>query len=74
MTNIEVCEKELEGVFKRLDEIAYYNQKKVMSAFQEYKVATNFFAGTTGYGYDDIGRDTLEKIFADLFGADAAKL
>ena len=72
MTNIEVCEKELENVFKRLDEIAYFNQKKVMSAFQEFKVATNFFAGTTGYGYDDMGRDNLAKIFARVFGGEDA--
>jgi len=72
MTNIELCEKELESVFKRLDEIAYYNQKKVMSAFQECKVATNFFAGTTGYGYDDMGRDNLAKIFAKTFGGEDA--
>ena len=72
MSTIELCENELQETFKRLDEIAYHNQKKVMKAFQECRVATSYFAGTTGYGYDDIGRDNLAKIFANVFGTEDA--
>ena len=53
--------------FARIDEIAEFNTQKVLSAFQKHKVAENFFHGTTGYGYDDLGRDTLGEIYADIF-------
>ena len=53
--------------FARIDEIAEFNTQKVLSAFQTHKVAENFFHGTTGYGYDDLGRDTLGEIYADIF-------
>jgi cystathionine beta-lyase family protein involved in aluminum resistance len=58
---IENSEKELidEGVFGRVEKIAFNNQKKVMEAFREYKVSDSYFAGTSGYGYDDKGRDML---------------
>lgn len=64
--------KELEPRFKRIDEIAEYNHLRVMEAFIKNKVDTECFNVTTGYGYDDYGRDTLEKVYADLFhGEDA---
>ena len=64
--------KELEPRFKRIDEIAEYNHLRVMEAFIRNKVDTECFNVTTGYGYDDYGRDTLEKVYADLFhGEDA---
>lgn len=72
MSNISLYEKELEEVFKRLDEIAYFNQKKVMKAFQDCKVSATYFAGTTGYGYDDVGRDNLAKLYAKVFGCEDA--
>lgn len=53
--------------FARIDEIAEFNTQKVLSAFQTHKVAEAFFQGTTGYGYDDLGRDMLGKIYADIF-------
>ena len=64
--------KELEPRFKRIDEIAEYNHLRVMEAFIRNKVDTECFNVTTGYGYDDYGRDTLERVYSDLFhGEDA---
>ncbi len=58
--------------FERIDKIAEYNQAKVLSAMQKHRVSAACFAGTTGYGYDDVGRDTLEKVYADVFHTEAA--
>ena len=58
--------------FARIDEIAEYNTQKVLSAFQNHKVAEAYFQGTTGYGYDDIGREALGEIYADIFGTEDA--
>ena len=69
---IEAAEKRCQPMFARIDEIALENTAKVLDALQRHEVAARHFAPTTGYGYDDIGRDTLEKLFADLFHADAA--
>ena len=69
---IAQAEETLKDKFKRIDDIALYNQKKVLEAFREHKVATRHFAGTTGYGYDDIGRDTLCRIYARVLGAEEA--
>lgn len=63
---------ELTEQFARIDAIAAENTQRVLGAFQEYRVAENYFAGTTGYGYDDLGRDKLDEIYADLFGTEAA--
>ena len=52
--------------FARIDEIAEYNTQKVLSAFQNHKVAEAYFQGTTGYGYDDIGREALGEIYAAI--------
>ena len=69
---IEAAEKCCQPMFARIDEIALENTAKVLDTLQRHEVAARHFAPTTGYGYDDIGRDTLEKLFADLFHADAA--
>ncbi|MBR6632765.1 MAG: methionine gamma-lyase family protein [Clostridia bacterium] len=58
--------------FSEIDRIAEYNQAKVISAMQKNRVSATCFAGTTGYGYDDVGRDTLEKVYADIFHTEAA--
>ena len=74
MNNLEFiknCEKKLENKFKAVDEISYYNQKKVLNAFRENCVALRHFNGTTGYGYDDEGRDCLGKIYAQVFGTES---
>ncbi len=58
--------------FEKISKTAEINSKRVLDAFSEHRVSDNMFAGTTGYGYDDFGRDTLDKIYADVFGAEAA--
>lgn len=69
---IDGSEKSLSKEFRKIDDIALYNQEKVLTAFQKNRVALRHFAPTTGYGYDDIGRDTLAKVFADAFSAESA--
>ena len=59
METIETIEKNLEGVFAHLSDVALFNQEKVLKAFQKNRVSANSFFGTTGYGYDDVGRQTL---------------
>ena len=66
------AEQALIPYFARIDEIAEYNTQKVLAAFQEFRVSDTMFAGTTGYGYDDHGRDTLEEIYARLFETESA--
>lgn len=68
---IENCEKKLAEKFRLAEDIAYFNQSKVLDAFNEYNIALRHFNGTTGYGYDDEGRDTLGKLYAKAFGAEA---
>ena len=58
--------------FARIDEIAAFNTEKVLSAFQRHKVADTYFQATTGYGYDDLGREKLGEIYADIFGVEDA--
>ena len=58
--------------FRAIDETAERNQAKVLRAMQRNRVSAQCFAGTTGYGYDDLGRDTLEKVYADAFHTEAA--
>ena len=62
----------LAGRFAEIDKIAEYNQAKVLSAMQKNRVSATCFAATTGYGYDDVGRDNLEKVYADVFHTEAA--
>ena len=62
----------LRGQFDRIDAIAEANTQKVLASFQKHRVAESYFAGTTGYGYDDIGRDKLDEIFAEIFGTEDA--
>ena len=61
-------ENELKDRFAKIDEVAEYNQLKVMKAFQKNQVSEAHLGVSTGYGYNDIGRDTLEKVYADVFG------
>ncbi|MBQ2445180.1 MAG: methionine gamma-lyase family protein [Oscillospiraceae bacterium] len=58
--------------FAAVDAVAEYNQAKVLAAMQKNRVAANCFAATTGYGYDDVGRDNLERVYADTFHTEAA--
>ncbi len=68
---IEQCENKLRDKFKTIDDTAYYNQVKVLNAFKDYRIAVRHFNGTTGYGYDDEGRDCLGKLYAKAFGAES---
>ena len=61
---------EIAPVFEQIDRTAQINAEKVLCAFREEKVSASCFAGTTGYGYDDLGRDTLGRVFARVFGAE----
>ena len=58
--------------FEEIDKIAEYNQAKVVAAMQKNRVSAACFAATTGYGYDDVGRDCLERVYADVFHTEAA--
>ncbi|MDE7108172.1 MAG: methionine gamma-lyase family protein, partial [Clostridiales bacterium] len=69
---IEQAMVSLADIFKRVDGIALDNQKKVLDAFIKNRIALRHFAPTSGYGYDDVGRDTLNKLFADVFGTEDA--
>lgn len=70
--DIKNVEKKLEEEFKKIDEIECINSKKVMASFYEYNVTEACFNSTTGYGYGDLGRDTLEKIYAHIFKSEDA--
>lgn len=66
------AEKEIAPYFDEIDEIARFNQEKVLDAFIKNRVGENCLYPTTGYGYGDVGRDTLDAIYADIFGAEDA--
>lgn len=68
---IKESESELAPVFSKLDEISYYNQAKVLEAFQKRRLAVMHFTPSTGYGYGDVGRETLGEVYADAFGGEA---
>lgn len=69
---IREAELDCREAFQRLDEIEEKNTRKVLDAFKAHRVSARHFAPTTGYGYDDIGRDTLSEIMADVLGTEAA--
>ncbi|MBE6928503.1 MAG: hypothetical protein E7467_08500 [Ruminococcaceae bacterium] len=64
--------RDLKERFAEVDAVAEYNQAKVLAAMQKNRVGASYFAATTGYGYDDVGRDNLERIYADTFHTEAA--
>ncbi len=66
------AEAELKEAFDQIAETAAYNQAKVLSAFRRHRISEQHLGLTTGYGYDDVGRDTLDAVYADVFGAEAA--
>lgn len=66
------AEKEIALFLSRIDSIAQYNQEKVLDAFINNRVGENCLHPSTGYGYGDVGRETLDKIYADIFGAEDA--
>ena len=66
------AERRLGERFREIDAVSEQNTRKIMQAFQNHRVSDACFAGTTGYGYDDLGRETLDKIYAEVFGTEAA--
>lgn len=66
------AETDLVPVFARVDEIAFENTKKVMDAFRRHRVSETMFMSTSGYGYNDRGREVLDEVWADVMGAEAA--
>ena len=66
------AERDLAPHFERIDRIAFENTQRVMDAFREFRVSDTMFGSTSGYGYDDRGRDTLDEIWANVMGAEAA--
>ena len=69
---VELAELELKDIFSKVDEVEFFNSKKVLDAFKKNNLSEIHFNATTGYGYDDIGRDTIERIYADIFKAEDA--
>lgn len=68
----EECEQLIKPIFERIDGIAAYNEAKVLAAFGRHKISAAHLTGSNGYGYDDLGRDTLDKVFADVMGTEDA--
>lgn len=66
------CEQQLQERFEEIDRTAEYNQLKVIKALQNHKVSAECFMGSSGYGYNDLGRDTLEEVYATCFKGEAA--
>ena len=66
------AEDEIRPQLERIDRIAMLNTRKVMTAFQDNRVSDSCFAGTSGYGYDDLGREVLDKVYAQVFCTESA--
>ena len=69
---VNSSEKELENIFRSIDEQCYKNSMKVLNAFHKYNLSESDLNGTTGYGYNDIGRDKIEQIYSDIFKSEDA--
>lgn len=69
---VEEAERQAEGKFREIDRLVDRNQWKVIEAFQKYQVSDYHFAGSTGYAYNDRGREVLDLVYADVFGAEGA--
>ncbi|MFT8824361.1 MAG: aminotransferase class I/II-fold pyridoxal phosphate-dependent enzyme [Liquorilactobacillus mali] len=69
---IEEVEKQIKSKIQEIDDQATYNQMRVLKCFKKHHVAEEDFAGSTGYGYDDVGRDKLDAIYADYFNSEDA--
>lgn len=69
---LEAAERQAENRFREIDRIVDHNQWKVIEAFQRHQVSDYHFAGSTGYAYNDRGREVLDLVYADVFGAEAA--
>lgn len=70
--DIKEAENKLKDVFSNIDDVCFYNSQKVLKAFWKENISETDFSSTTGYGYGDIGRDKIEKVYSDIFGTEAA--
>ncbi|MEE3342898.1 MAG: methionine gamma-lyase family protein [Bacilli bacterium] len=66
------AETKLKDIYKEIDDIEFFNSNKVLTAFRECNVTEDVFNMTTGYGYNDIGRDTIEKVYSNIFKSEAS--
>ncbi len=71
-SRIIIAEEELKEDFKKAEEVSLKNINKILNAFRENRISANHFYGSTGYGFDDLGREKLMKVYADAFGAESA--
>lgn len=69
---IEDAEKDCQEEFSKIDRNGYFNSLKVLSSFHKNEITESHFNATTGYGYNDLGRDGIEKVFSDILGAESA--
>lgn len=69
---IEEAETKLSKEFRKIDELTYENSKKVLQAFHENNISEIHFSSTTGYGYGDLGRDAIEKVYSQILGAESS--
>lgn len=69
---VNSAEKEVKKEFEKINKICEFNSLKVMNAFQNQKISENHFSSTTGYGYGDIGRDAIEKVYSEIFKTEDA--
>ena len=66
------CENELEYEFKEIDDNKFFFSEQVLNSFKKHNLSENAFNSTTGYGYDDLGREVIEKVYADIFKSESA--
>ena len=66
------CEDNVKGQLNEIDKISFFNSMKVLNAFKNNKISSSHFEVSTGYGYDDIGRDVIERVYADIFRCEDA--
>lgn len=69
---IEECEKDCQSIFKKIDSLALLNSRKVLNSFHKREVSESCFYGTTGYGYNDNGREVIEKVFSDVLESESS--
>lgn len=72
MIDIKACEEKLKDIYKTVDDICFINSQKVINAFWKENVSEADFNSTTGYGYADLGRDKIERIYSDIFKTEAS--
>ena len=68
----DIAIKDVQGEFDKLDEVREFNQLKVLTALQDERISESHFTNSSGYGYGDIGRDSLDKVYARIFNCESA--